>query len=104
MSGSGSSLSLAVSASPLSIGPMIKAIRSRDLEALSKLRHSLRTPLNQIIGYSEMLMESAEENKAASILADLKRIHTCGGQLLSLENRDRQNRLSRHAARHAYPA
>ena len=86
MSGSGSSLSLAVSASPLSIGPMIKAIRSRDLEALSKLRHSLRTPLNQIIGYSEMLMESAEENKAASILADLKRIHTCGGQLLSLIN------------------
>lgn len=86
MSGSGSSLSKAGSASPLSIGPMIKAIRSRDLEALSKLRHSLRTPLNQIIGYSEMLMESAEENNATSILPDLKRIHTCGGQLLSLIN------------------
>ena len=71
---------------PGSIAPLLKAIKSRDLEALSKLRHALRTPLNQIIGYSEMLMESAEENNFGAILTDLKRIHTSGGQLLALIN------------------
>lgn len=69
-----------------SIGSLLKAVRSRDHEALSKLRHSLRTPLNQIIGYSEMVMESAEENNATELLPDLKRIHTAGGQLVSLIN------------------
>ena len=72
--------------SPGSLAPLLRALRSRDMEALSKLRHSLRTPLNQIIGYSEMLMESAEENNIGSILTDLKRIHTSGGQLLALIN------------------
>jgi len=71
---------------PGSIAPLLKALKARDMEALSKLRHSLRTPLNQIIGYSEMLMESAEENNFGEILADLKRIHTSGGQLLALIN------------------
>ncbi|MDI1337600.1 MAG: adenylate/guanylate cyclase domain-containing protein [Lacunisphaera sp.] len=71
---------------PASIAPLLKALKSRDMEALSKLRHSLRTPLNQIIGYSEMLMESAEENNFGEILTDLKRIHTAGGQLLALIN------------------
>ncbi len=72
--------------SPGSLAPLLRALRSRDMEALSKLRHSLRTPLNQIIGYSEMLMESAEEHNINSILVDLKRIHTSGGQLLALIN------------------
>ena len=71
---------------PGSIAPLLKAIKSRDLEALSKLRHALRTPLNQIIGYREMLMESAAENNFSAILTDLKRIHTSGGQLLALIN------------------
>ena len=72
--------------SPGSLAPLLRALRSRDMEALSKLRHSLRTPLNQIIGYSEMLMESAEENNISTVLVDLKRIHTSGGQLLALIN------------------
>jgi len=71
---------------PQSLGPFLKAIQTRDLEALTKLRHSLRTPLNQIIGYCEMLMESAEETGATDILRDLKRIHTSGGQLVALIN------------------
>jgi class 3 adenylate cyclase len=74
------------SSQPSSLTPFLKALKSRDLEALSKLRHALRTPLNQIIGYSEMLMESAEENNITTILVDLKRIHTSGGQLLALIN------------------
>jgi len=71
---------------PQSLSPILKAIQSRDLEALTRLRHSLRTPLNQIIGYCEMLMESAEENGTMDLLRDLKRIHTSGGQLVALIN------------------
>ncbi len=71
---------------PLSLGPFLRAIQTRDQEALTRLRHSLRTPLNQIIGYCEMLMEAAEETGVTDILGDLKRIHTSGGQLLALIN------------------
>src|SRR3954464_5897055 len=71
---------------PHSLTPFLKALKSGDLETLSKLRHALRTPLNQIIGYSEMLMESAEENNASAIVPDLKRIHSFGGQLLAVIN------------------
>lgn len=66
--------------------PFLRALKAGDLETLSKLRHALRTPLNQIIGYSEMLMESAEENNAQTILPDLKSIHSSGGQLLAVIN------------------
>lgn len=61
-------------------------LKIHDFETLSKLRHALRTPLNQIIGYTEMLMESAEENRSASLLRELKKIYTAGGQLLALLN------------------
>jgi adenylate cyclase len=75
------------STQPSSLGPFIRAIQTRgDMEALSKLRHALRTPLNQIIGYCEMLMESAQEAGIHDILPDLKRIHTSGGQLVALIN------------------
>ncbi|MBL9215243.1 MAG: response regulator [Opitutaceae bacterium] len=86
MSGSGPSSPDGGGSLPASLTPFLKALRAHDLESLSKLRHALRTPLNQIIGYSELLMESAEENHADAILPDLKRIHTCGGQLLALIN------------------
>ncbi len=49
---------------------------------LAHMRHELRTPINAILGYSEMLLEDADE----SLGADLKRIHTAGAQLLSLVN------------------
>ena len=86
MTDSGTKFPWTGSGPPGSLTPFLKALKSRDLETLSKLRHSLRTPLNQIIGYSEMLMESAEENNITTVLADLKRIHTSGGQLLALIN------------------
>jgi class 3 adenylate cyclase len=66
--------------------PFLRALEANDLETLTQLRHALRTPLNQIIGYSEMLMESIEEAEAARLLGDLKKIHTAGGQLLALFN------------------
>jgi len=66
--------------------PFNDGSKVRDFETLSKLRHALRTPLNQIIGYTEMLMESAEEHNSANLLRDLKKIHTAGGQLLAVLN------------------
>jgi adenylate cyclase len=46
---------------------------------LGHVRHELRTPINGIIGYSEMLMEDVED---PDLLQDLRRIHTAGRQLL----------------------
>src|SRR6478609_8638582 len=70
----------------VTLTPLLKALKTRDHEGLSKLRHALRTPLNQIIGYSELLMESAEETGSNVLVADLRRIHSGGGELLALIN------------------
>lgn len=53
---------------------------------LSNIRHTLRTPLNQIIGYSEMLQEEAGDQGIEAFVPDLQRIHAAGGQLLALIN------------------
>ncbi|MBA2271740.1 MAG: response regulator, partial [Chthoniobacterales bacterium] len=52
----------------------------------SSLLHDLRTPLNHIIGYSEMLLEQARELGLENVLADLPKIHAAGKQLSSLVN------------------
>ncbi len=46
--------------------------------------HDLRTPLNQIIGYAEMLEEQAREEGQTGFVPDLKKIRTAGQQLLAL--------------------
>ena len=51
---------------------------------LANMSHELRTPLNAIIGYSEILMEEAEEADQASFIPDLERIHDSGTSLLEL--------------------
>jgi DNA-binding response OmpR family regulator len=48
------------------------------------VRHELRTPVNAILGYSEMLQEEAEELGQQPFLDDLQRIHTAGRRLLTL--------------------
>ena len=52
----------------------------------SELLHDLRTPLNHIIGYSEMLIEQAQEQGPADFVPDLQKTHAAGKQLLSLIN------------------
>ncbi len=64
----------------------LSKLPSEAYERLAEIRHSLRTPLNQIIGYAEMLQEEYEGKEADDLLPDLKRIHTAGGQLLALFN------------------
>lgn len=51
---------------------------------LAKMNHQLRTPLNAVIGYSEILLEDAEANGDVSQIPDLERINSAGRHLLSL--------------------
>ncbi len=55
-------------------------------EFLAKMSHEFRTPLNAIIGYSELLREEIEEAPEQANLADLDKIHTAANHLLSLVN------------------
>jgi signal transduction histidine kinase len=52
---------------------------------LANMSHELKTPLNAVIGYSEMLMEDPDAD-AQSRRADLLRIRTAGQHLLGLIN------------------
>jgi DNA-binding response OmpR family regulator len=52
-------------------------------QSLARMRHTLRTPLNHIIGYSEMLLEEADERGLEASAADIRKIHAAGKQLLS---------------------
>ena len=49
---------------------------------ISNFRHSLRTPLNHIVGYSEMLMEDATEQHRPGIADALREIHQAAQELL----------------------
>lgn len=55
-------------------------------EFLANMSHELRTPMNAILGYSEMLMEEAEELGHDDYIPDLKRINQSGTHLLALIN------------------
>ena len=53
---------------------------------LANMSHELRTPLNAIIGYSDMLIEEAEDLGYAELSTDLDKIRSAGKHLLSLIN------------------
>src|SRR5438477_5790638 len=53
----------------------------------ARLRHDLRTPINQIIGYGEMLDEDAAEAGNERASADLRRIVAAARSLLELVDR-----------------
>ncbi len=55
-------------------------------EFLASMSHELRTPMNAIIGYSEMLIEDAEDRGADDTAVDLRKIHSAGKHLLELIN------------------
>jgi len=58
--------------------------RSHALPA--RLIHDLRTPLSQIIGYTEMLMEQVPEAGGARNTPDLEKVRAAGYRLLGLVN------------------
>jgi len=53
---------------------------------LANMSHELRTPMNAIIGYSEMLIEDAEDRGQDASIPDLEKIHAAGHHLLALIN------------------
>ena len=53
---------------------------------LANMSHELRTPLNAIIGYSEMLIEEADDDGLDTYSEDLSKINSSGEHLLSLIN------------------
>jgi len=67
-----------------------------DRAALGRLRHELHTPLNHIIGYSEMLLEEVEERGWVDLTHDLHHVHEEGRRLLG--QIDRFLDPSRHEA------
>ena len=55
-------------------------------EFLANMSHELRTPMNAILGYSEMLIEEAEDLEQEDFIPDLKKINQAGTHLLALIN------------------
>jgi len=53
---------------------------------LANMSHELRTPMNAIIGYSEMLLEDAEDEGNEAAAGDLRKIHGASEHLLALIN------------------
>ena len=51
---------------------------------IAHLRHELRSPLNTIIGYAELLLEESDERGLGDSLADLQRIRSEGVLLLEV--------------------
>lgn len=51
---------------------------------LANMSHELRTPLNAIIGYSDILVDEAEEMGYKELIPDLNKIRTSGAHLLNL--------------------
>jgi signal transduction histidine kinase len=54
-------------------------------EALGELRHELRTPVNHILGYSEMLIENAQDD-GVEVAPALTTLRARGGEVLELIN------------------
>jgi signal transduction histidine kinase len=48
------------------------------------MSHELRTPLNAIIGYSQLLLEEAQDEDDQDTVADLGHVHKAGSDLLRL--------------------
>jgi two-component system sensor histidine kinase/response regulator len=67
---------------------LIKARNNFDSESSAvispEFRHQLLTPLNHIVGFSEMLTEQAQEEGQPGFVADLQNIHVAAKQLLAL--------------------
>jgi DNA-binding response OmpR family regulator len=50
------------------------------------LRHELRTPMNHILGYSELLLEEAADSGQTDLVPSLEQVHAAGKETLALIN------------------
>ncbi|MCP4698744.1 MAG: response regulator, partial [Gammaproteobacteria bacterium] len=65
---------------------MAEAANRSKSRFLANMSHELRTPMNAIIGYSEMLMDDAEDAGHSVYIDDLKKISGAAKHLLELIN------------------
>ena len=63
-----------------------EAANQAKIAFLANMSHELRTPMKAILGYSEMLMEEAEDAEQDDFIPDLKKINQAGNHLLALIN------------------
>src|ERR1035438_665938 len=52
------------------------------VESLAHLRHELKTPVNHVLGYSDLLIDEAGERHLEAFVPVFERIHSGGRQLL----------------------
>lgn len=67
-------------------GEKARAESAAKTDFLSSMSHELRTPLNAIIGYSELMVEDAEESGRKSDVSDHERVIGAAKHLLKLIN------------------
>lgn len=53
---------------------------------LASLQYDMRTPMNAVVGYSELLSESLAEQAKQTIASNVQKIQACSRQLLCLTN------------------
>ncbi|MEM7159585.1 MAG: response regulator [Myxococcota bacterium] len=64
-----------------------RTVQAMALQDSRKLRHDLRTPVNQILGYGELLLEEAEDESEPRWVSELDAIHSDTRALLKLVDR-----------------
>ncbi len=62
----------------------LEVVSRHKSEFLANMSHELRTPLNAIIGYSEMIIEEAEDTGSEAIVPDQEKILISAKHLLAL--------------------
>jgi adenylate cyclase len=65
------------------VNDLCDPVASRKIDERT-MHHEVRTPLNQVIGYAEMLQEQAKESGQDSFIPDLQKVHAAGRRLLDL--------------------
>lgn len=70
----------------LELSPTARLRLPTDRESLRTLRHDLRTPINPVLGYCELIMEEAGDTAPAAFLAGVQTLHAVGQRMLKLTN------------------
>ncbi len=55
-------------------------------DTIAALRHDLRNPIGQVIGYTDMLIEDAQDQKLPAFVTDLEKVRKAGKRLLEIVN------------------
>ena len=68
------------------LSPTARLRLPTDRESLRTLRHDLRTPINPVLGYCELIMDEAGDTAPAAFLAGVQTLHAVGQRMLKLTN------------------